>query len=54
MLPGVEKLKVRSSANAEDVPNFDGAGLTTASPQTLNKMISLTAPARSLTAAETS
>jgi Pyruvate phosphate dikinase, AMP/ATP-binding domain len=27
VLPGVEKLKVRSSANAEDVPNFDGAGL---------------------------
>jgi phosphoenolpyruvate synthase/pyruvate phosphate dikinase len=26
-LPGVEKIKVRSSANAEDVPNFDGAGL---------------------------
>ncbi len=27
MLPGVEKVKVRSSANAEDIPNFDGAGL---------------------------
>ena len=27
MLPGVEKIKVRSSANAEDVPDFDGAGL---------------------------
>ena len=26
-IPGVEKIKVRSSANAEDVPNFDGAGL---------------------------
>jgi phosphoenolpyruvate synthase/pyruvate phosphate dikinase len=26
-LPGVDKVKVRSSANAEDVPNFDGAGL---------------------------
>ncbi|MFO0675955.1 MAG: PEP/pyruvate-binding domain-containing protein [Polyangiaceae bacterium] len=25
--PNVEKLKVRSSANAEDIPNFDGAGL---------------------------
>ena len=25
--PAVEKLKVRSSANAEDIPNFDGAGL---------------------------
>jgi hypothetical protein len=24
---GVEKIKVRSSANAEDIPNFDGAGL---------------------------
>jgi hypothetical protein len=27
VLPGVKKVKVRSSANAEDVPNFDGAGL---------------------------
>ncbi len=27
VLPGVEKVKVRSSANAEDVPSFDGAGL---------------------------
>jgi phosphoenolpyruvate synthase/pyruvate phosphate dikinase len=26
-LPDVEKIKIRSSANAEDVPNFDGAGL---------------------------
>lgn len=26
-LPGVKSIKVRSSANAEDVPNFDGAGL---------------------------
>ena len=26
-MPGVSKLKVRSSSNAEDVPNFDGAGL---------------------------
>lgn len=26
-LAGVEKIKVRSSANAEDIPNFDGAGL---------------------------
>ena len=25
--PGVEKFKFRSSANAEDIPNFDGAGL---------------------------
>jgi hypothetical protein len=27
VLPDVAKVKVRSSANAEDVPNFDGAGL---------------------------
>ncbi|MBX3189797.1 MAG: hypothetical protein KF819_22420 [Labilithrix sp.] len=27
LAPGVQKLKVRSSANAEDIPNFDGAGL---------------------------
>jgi hypothetical protein len=27
VLPGVKKIKVRSSANAEDVPDFDGAGL---------------------------
>jgi hypothetical protein len=27
VLPRVEKIKVRSSANAEDVPHFDGAGL---------------------------
>lgn len=27
MVPNLEKLKVRSSANAEDIPNFDGAGL---------------------------
>ena len=27
VLPGVAEIKVRSSANAEDVPNFDGAGL---------------------------
>jgi len=26
-LPGVKKIKIRSSANAEDIPNFDGAGL---------------------------
>ncbi|CAN5791602.1 hypothetical protein BH11MYX2_BH11MYX2_07840 [soil metagenome] len=26
-LPGVDRLKLRSSANAEDLPNFDGAGL---------------------------
>jgi hypothetical protein len=27
MVPKLEKLKLRSSANAEDIPNFDGAGL---------------------------
>ena len=27
VLPDVKKVKIRSSANAEDVPNFDGAGL---------------------------
>ncbi|MEM1031085.1 MAG: PEP/pyruvate-binding domain-containing protein [Myxococcota bacterium] len=27
VLPGVKKIKVRSSANAEDQPQFDGAGL---------------------------
>ena len=27
MVPNLEKLKLRSSANAEDIPNFDGAGL---------------------------
>lgn len=26
-LPGIDKIKVRSSANAEDLANFDGAGL---------------------------
>ena len=26
-MPDVEKIKVRSSANAEDIPGFDGAGL---------------------------
>jgi hypothetical protein len=26
-LPGIEKVKIRSSANAEDIANFDGAGL---------------------------
>lgn len=29
MPAGVTKMKVRSSANAEDIPNFDGAGLYT-------------------------
>lgn len=27
VLPGVDKVKVRSSANVEDLPDFDGAGL---------------------------
>jgi hypothetical protein len=27
LVPDVAKLKIRSSANAEDIPNFDGAGL---------------------------
>jgi phosphoenolpyruvate synthase/pyruvate phosphate dikinase len=27
ILPGIAKLKIRSSANAEDIPGFDGAGL---------------------------
>jgi len=27
LVPDAEKLKLRSSANAEDIPNFDGAGL---------------------------
>lgn len=27
VLPGVEKIKIRSSANAEDIEGFDGAGL---------------------------
>lgn len=27
LVPGAAKLKLRSSANAEDIPNFDGAGL---------------------------
>lgn len=27
VIPGAKKIKVRSSANAEDVPDFDGAGL---------------------------
>lgn len=27
VVPGVNKFKIRSSSNAEDIPNFDGAGL---------------------------
>ncbi len=36
-LPGVKKIKVRSSANAEDVPNFDGAGLHDSFAATVSK-----------------
>lgn len=36
-LPGVQKLKVRSSANAEDQPNFDGAGLYSSYSANLGK-----------------
>ncbi|MFZ1410297.1 MAG: PEP/pyruvate-binding domain-containing protein, partial [Micropruina sp.] len=36
-LPGVEKLKVRSSSNAEDIPNFDGAGLHDSFSASLDK-----------------
>ncbi|MGH2707856.1 MAG: PEP/pyruvate-binding domain-containing protein, partial [Actinomycetota bacterium] len=37
VLPGVKKIKVRSSANAEDVPNFDGAGLHDSFAATVDK-----------------
>lgn len=33
----MNKIKVRSSANAEDIPNFDGAGLYTSFSATLSK-----------------
>ncbi len=36
-LPGVKKIKIRSSANAEDVPNFDGAGLHDSFAATVSK-----------------
>lgn len=36
-LPGVPKIKVRSSSNAEDMPHFDGAGLYTSYAATLTK-----------------
>jgi hypothetical protein len=36
-LPGATKIKVRSSANAEDVPNFDGAGLHDSFEATVTK-----------------
>ncbi|MBL8740619.1 MAG: hypothetical protein JNK04_05990 [Myxococcales bacterium] len=37
VLPDVPKVKVRSSANAEDMPNFDGAGLYTSFAANLTK-----------------
>ena len=37
LLPGVKKIKIRSSANAEDVPNFDGAGLHDSFAATVSK-----------------
>jgi hypothetical protein len=37
VLPGVKKIKVRSSANAEDIPNFDGAGLHDSFSATVSK-----------------
>ncbi|HSK77265.1 MAG TPA: PEP/pyruvate-binding domain-containing protein [Thermoanaerobaculia bacterium] len=37
ILPGVKKIKVRSSANAEDIPNFDGAGLHDSFSATVSK-----------------
>lgn len=37
VLPGVPKVKVRSSANAEDMPHFDGAGLYTSFAAKLDK-----------------
>lgn len=37
VLPGVPKVKVRSSANAEDMPNFDGAGLYSSFAASLKK-----------------
>jgi len=37
VLPDVKKIKIRSSANAEDVPNFDGAGLHDSFAATVSK-----------------
>ena len=37
VLPDVKKVKIRSSANAEDVPNFDGAGLHDSFAATVTK-----------------
>lgn len=37
VLPDVKKIKMRSSANAEDVPNFDGAGLHDSFAATVTK-----------------
>jgi hypothetical protein len=36
-MPGITKFKVRSSANAEDIPNFDGAGLYNSYSAKLNE-----------------
>jgi pyruvate phosphate dikinase-like enzyme len=36
-MPGITKFKVRSSANAEDMPNFDGAGLYNSFAAKLNE-----------------
>jgi hypothetical protein len=46
VLPGVEKIKVRSSANAEDIPNFDGAGLHDSFSATVTKPDSATQECR--------
>ena len=45
-LPGVPKIKVRSSSNAEDMPHFDGAGLYTSFAATLTKDDDPAAPCR--------
>jgi hypothetical protein len=37
VVPGVPEVKVRSSANAEDMPNFDGAGLYTSFAAKMDK-----------------
>ncbi len=37
LLPTIKKVKIRSSANAEDVPNFDGAGLHDSFTATVTK-----------------
>ena len=37
VLPDIKRIKIRSSANAEDVPNFDGAGLHDSFAATVSK-----------------